>query len=408
MALLGAVVTVRRVDRLSAMMTGGFAAARALTFVLITQSMPVPASGASRPAAIERVELPHGYFWLATPAQIEPQTRYPLIVCLHGTETRAADILEFWLSLEAELPFIFVAPQGIEAGWRETDLTLITEVRSHIEQAVNYDPRRVLLTGHSAGGAMAFHLLYVEDYPATAVAVTANYVPPTVTADLVKQRRDVPLFYAVGEADVNRPRMRDGLHLLRGAGANVTVQRPRIGHVLSPRIGQAALDWFGSVCRDTTQRTLDDARADLEEERLPGPAAAALERILGQRRSHFAQQVAEATDLLEQLQRPGRVTLARAQLLAERVDFLAARDALMEVERHYNPSSLAAEAKQRRQNIESMPRVVQMLATIQRETQEREAAALWQAAMRALAQARLTDAQRNCRNILALYPASSV
>ena len=154
--------------------------------------------------AVERVELLHGYYWLATPAGMDPQTRYPLVVCLHGTETRAADLMGFWLSLEADLPLIFVAPQATDAGWRDTDLTLLAELTEHIAQTVPYDPERVLLTGHSAGGAMAFHLLYVEDFPATAVAVTANYLPPTVTAEMIERRRDVPLFYAVGEADLNR------------------------------------------------------------------------------------------------------------------------------------------------------------------------------------------------------------
>ncbi|HUU83906.1 MAG TPA: hypothetical protein VM243_10415, partial [Phycisphaerae bacterium] len=253
--------------------------------------------------SIERVELPHGFYWQATPKEMDPQTRYPLIVCLHGTETRASDLLEFWLSLEAELPLIFVAPQGSNAGWRDTDLPLLSELTDRIAGTLPYDAERVLLTGHSAGGAMTFHLLYVEGFPATAAAVTANYLPPTVTAEMVARRRDVPLFYAVGEADLNRARMRQGLYLLRGAGASVTVQRPPIGHVLSREIGQAAMDWFASVCRDTVERRLDEARVALVggSERYPGPAAASLEDLLGQRRAHFPDQIASAEELLARL-----------------------------------------------------------------------------------------------------------
>ena len=47
-------------------------------------------AAASQPV-LERVELPHGYYWLAKPAARDPEIRYPLIVCLHGTETRSAD-----------------------------------------------------------------------------------------------------------------------------------------------------------------------------------------------------------------------------------------------------------------------------------------------------------------------------
>lgn len=362
--------------------------------------------GADDELAAERVELPHGYYWLATPAQMDPQTRYPLIVCLHGTETRAGDMLAFWLSLEAELPLIFIAPQGTNAGWRDADLTLLAELSDQISQTVPYDPDRVLLTGHSAGGAMAFHLLYVEGFPATAVAVTANYLPPTVTAEMIEQRRDVPLFYAVGEADLNRPRMRDGLHLLRGAGARVTVRRPPIGHVLSREIAQAALDWFASVCRKTVERRLDEARAALEAgaEAYPGPVAAALEELLGQRQAHFPNQMALAADLLNQLQEPGHRALAEARGLVQQNRPLEAREVLLEVERRYQPSSVATEAKRRRLAVEAEPGVAQRLAAIDQENARRKAADLWRTVLLALADARVDEAKRHCRSLLALYP----
>lgn len=356
--------------------------------------------------AVERVELLHGYYWLAAPAGMDPQTRYPLVVCLHGTETRAADLMGFWLSLEADLPLIFVAPQGTDAGWRDTDLTLLAELTEHVAQTVPYDPGRVLLTGHSAGGAMAFHLLYVEGFPATAVAVTANYLPPTVTAAMIEQRRDVPLFYAVGEADLNRPRMRDGLNLLRGAGARVAVRRPPIGHVLSREIGQAALDWFGSVCRKSVERRLDEARAALGEGKrtYPGPAAAALEELLRQQQAHFPDQIALAADLLGRLQQSGQRALADARRLVHEDKPLEAREVLIDVERRYQPSSVAAEAQARRLEVEADPRVAQRLAAIDAQNAQRKADDLWRSVLLALADARVDDARRHCRSLLALYP----
>ena len=359
-------------------------------------------------ADIRRVELPEGGYWLALPVDYDPQARYPLIVCLHGTETRADDILRFWLSLEADLPLIFVAPQGVDAGWQDADLKLIDSFWSHLAQTVNFDPTRVLLTGHSAGGAMAFHLLYAEGFEATAVAVTANYVPPTVTAEMVAQRRRVPIFYAVGEADLNRPRMRDGLYLLRGAGASVSVKRPPIGHVLSREIGQAALSWFESVCRRATKKHIDAARLDADHDHYLGPAVAALEAILANRRAHFPEHAAMAADLLNELQQPGRQSLARAQVLMDNHQPMAARELLIEVEQRYQPSPLAAQARTRRQQLDKLPEVARELAAKRRAEQEQAAADLWQAALTGLAEARLEAAERYARSVLELYPKSAV
>ncbi len=366
------------------------------------------ASVAGQAADVQRVELTGGFYWLALPAEYDPQVAYPLIVCLHGTETNADDILGFWLSLEAELPLVMVAPQGVDAGWRDADLRFIEQLRSHVRETLGYDPARVLLTGHSAGGAMAFHLLYAESFPATAIAVTANYVPPTVTKEMVAARSDVPVFYAVGEADLNLPRMREGLHLLRGAGAGVSVERPKIGHVLDPDIGQAALSWFESVCRRDAKARLDEARLDVNKDHYLGPAASALEDILRNRRAHFAEHVALATDLLNGLQGPGRRLLSNARALARGHKPLTARMLLLEVEQRYQPSSLAGEARARREHLEQLPEVARELAADLETRQEQAAAGLWRTALSALAGARLEAAERCARNLLELYPESAV
>jgi predicted esterase len=357
---------------------------------------------------VQKLELPGGACWLALPADYDPQVQYPLIVCLHGTETRAEDILGFWLSLDAELPFLFVAPQGVDAGWRDADLRLIEQLRDHLPRKVSYDPQRALLTGHSAGGAMAFHLLYVESFPATAVAVTANYVPPTVTAEMVANKRDVPVFYAVGEADLNRPRMREGLYLLRGAGASVTTERPNIGHVLDRRIGQAALSWFESVCRRTTRKRIDDARLDVTQQHYLGPAAGSLEEILRNRRAHFTEHTALAAAALHDLQAPGRQALARAEILVSGDQPLPARQLLLEVEQRYEQSSLADEARTRREPLDRLPQVARELAARRQAADRKAADELWKAAVTALANGKLDAAERYARSLVKLYPDSAV
>jgi hypothetical protein len=225
---------------------------------------------------------------------------------------------------------------------------------------------------------------------------------------MVAQRRKVPIFYAVGEADLNRPRMRDGLYLLRGAGASVTVKRPPIGHVLSREIGQAALSWFESVCRRVTKKRIDAARLDADHDHYLGPAAETLEAMLANRPAHFPEHVAMAADLLSELQQPGRQSLARAQVLTDNNQPMAARKLLIEVEQRYQPSALAARARTRRRQLDELPDVVRELAAKRQAEQEQAAADLWQAALTALAEARLEAAQRYARGLLELYPKSAV
>ncbi|UCG17102.1 MAG: hypothetical protein JSV19_03535 [Phycisphaerales bacterium] len=308
-----------------------------------------------------RVDLDHGFYLVSRAAGFADDVPLPLVICLHGTKTTAADILSFWTSFDHTLPLVVVAPQGVHAGWRDSDRALLREFLDDLPRTLSYDKQRVLLTGHSAGGAMAFHLLYVEGFPATAVAVTANYVPPTVESEHVHAHKDVPVFYAVGERDVNRARMRKGLALLRDNGVSVTVRRPQIGHVLDRSVGQEAMTWFESLCRSRTEEVLAAARASLQDDRAFAPSACALEEIVRVPSIQFSDQVESANALLMQIRQPGYRMLARADRLLRAGRPLEARSEILKVEQRYRSSSLEAEARRRRQRIEAMPKVAELL-----------------------------------------------
>jgi hypothetical protein len=256
---------------------------------------------------------------------------------------------------------MIVAPQGVHAGWRDSDRDLIRESLEHMSRTLSYDPQRVLLTGHSAGGAMALHLLYVDGFPATAVAVTANYVPPSVRPEHIRARSDVPVFYAVGQSDINHERMHDGLALLREQGVRVTVQRPPIGHVLNRNVGQAAMTWFESVCRSRVDRIFVDAHDALRNDGLVSRATCALEDILRCPATQFPDQIEAASDLLARLQESGRQTMTRADGFVRDGRLLEARTQWLHVEQRYEGSSLAAEARRQREKIEAVPAVADLL-----------------------------------------------
>lgn len=364
------------------------------------------AFGAPPDGGTQRVELENGYYLLHRPADQKPDTPLPLIVCLHGTETSAEDILTFWRSLSAELPYVLVAPQGSRAGWRASDLPLLREMLAHVRQNVVFDPGRVLLTGHSAGGAMSFRLLYVEGFPATAVAVTANYLPPNITGEQARERVEVPVFYAVGTRDLNRERMRAGVALLRDAGVKITMRRPRIGHVLDRRVGQQALEWFEQGCRSRAQARIAQARDYRGSQADAGLLAAELEAVLEHPETHFRDQLPLVREALTCLEAPGRRMLARARELAGERKYAKAYGLYSRVERNYHPASLAEVAKGYRLKLERDPRAAAEIATPRKE-REAQALLLWTAVKQALARSDRSAAARHCRELLVKYPRSS-
>lgn len=326
---------------------------RSLT--LVAGVLTVGSATAQLVAEVTCVELDRGSYYLTRPDAVPNDAPTPLIFALHGTQTRAVDVIDAWRRLDHTLPVTIVAPQSGGIGWCDGDLAHLEDVLSHVRANVPHDPRRVLLTGHSAGGALALHLLYVEGFPATAVAVTANYVPPTVSVSNVRSHRDIPLFYAVGKADPNRFLMRDGLNMLRGQRVSVTVRRPDIGHVFDPNTIAEALLWFQDHCRQVTDSDLNQAADVLTTDDAPGSALAAMERIVGHPLCFDRDHTARAADLAERLRLRGKILLARADSELGQRHVFVADDLLHRIERRYAGSSLAAEARWRRIQLERRP-----------------------------------------------------
>lgn len=352
----------------------------------------------------EWVALDNGRCLVSRPQRDAPDGRFPAIVCLHGTNTNAEDMVAFWKSLAASLPFVIVAPQGATNGWGRDDMTLLDEVGTELLRALPIDRSRVLLAGHSAGGAMAMHLLYTRGFPCTAVAVTANYVPPNMTDQEIKARRDVPVLYVVGLNDPNRQPMLDGLARLRANGAFVTVRRPPIGHVLDRSVGQDALLWFEARCRADVDTTLATAGRAQPANVLIGERIAAVEAIMQNADAHFDDQVSTARSLLARLLAPGRRRLAEAKAKIDAGEPLSAYDVLVAIEVAFRPSSLCEEARGLRRGLESDERVAAALAARRSAEHRRLADEMWRTVALALAVGDADKARRGCARLVARFP----
>jgi hypothetical protein len=308
-----------------------------------------------------RVDLPRGHYYLAQSEPAPTGSPLPLVMMLHGTDTRASEMLAFWRAMPFKLPCILVAPQSSAAGWNDTDVVFLRDVIADVRADVPHDPSRVLLTGHSAGGAMAFHLLFVEDFPATALAVTACYLPPTIAAAHIKSRRNVPVYYAAGMRDLNRNRLLAGLTRLRDAGVRVTVGTNQARHVLDRTLTSGALAWFENLGRVVVESRLRTAARVYDTGARPGDAMAMLEEMVEHRVVYFPDQVERAEAILATLLAKGHAALGRASESERRHLYLVAHRELLGIEQRYTPGSIAVEARSRRQSLERKPEVASVL-----------------------------------------------
>jgi acetyl esterase/lipase len=350
-----------------------------------------------------RIDLEHGACVVDRPAGLSPDAPAPLVFCLHGTSARADEIAAFWRSIGGALPFVIVAPQAGAAGWSDADLPLLRDTLRYMQHTLHYDPQRVLLSGHSAGGALALHLLYAEDFPASAVAVAGAYLPPTVTAKAVEARRRVPVLCTLGETDPNRTAMLRGVNTLRQAGVDVkTIEFPA-GHELTPAIGKAIMSWFDDICGQTIERRLRSARASFAWQPGHGERLADVEDVLRHADVYRPDEVREAREALVRLERPAREAFLEAdRMVAEKRPF-DARRSLLELEEQYQPASIVDEIHDKRLQIESDPRVARLLRLEPKPPAEWTASHLLHRAQWAVDRNRLADAIDICRKIGADY-----
>lgn len=101
-------------------------------------------------------------YWIEMPANYDPNTAYPLIVGLHWRGGSASEIYGwsgfFGLKNLYNGNAIFLAPEGIDAGWANTgdrDVHFMRNMISQVQQNVCTDTKRVFATGFSFGGMMS-------------------------------------------------------------------------------------------------------------------------------------------------------------------------------------------------------------------------------------------------------------
>lgn len=135
--------------------------------------------------------------------------KWPLILSLHGSGERGADItaVKRWgihkvLKENDKLPFVVVSPQLPEGEMWEMKINLLSDLLDKIESNYNIDSDRLYLTGYSLGGygTWNFAILKPERFAAI-VPISGGAISPQRAQRLDK----LPIWVAHGDSDTIVP-----------------------------------------------------------------------------------------------------------------------------------------------------------------------------------------------------------
>ncbi|GAA3341232.1 hypothetical protein GCM10020358_31810 [Amorphoplanes nipponensis] len=117
---------------------------------------------------------------LRLPGNYSSSRSYRLVVGLHWLNGSANDVVGngfYGLQQRSDNSAIFVAPQGLDAGWANTggrDVTLVDDILRVVENDLCVDPAQRFALGFSYGGAMSYALACARPTVFRAVAPIAG------------------------------------------------------------------------------------------------------------------------------------------------------------------------------------------------------------------------------------------
>lgn len=143
-------------------------------------------------------------FYIYAPAKVAASPA-PLLLTLHGSYSKADDMLEHWIPTARANGFVVAAPVARQAAaWqiRADGPRFMRAVVAEIERLHAIDRRRIYLFGHSGGAvhALTLSMLDSEYFAATAVFAGAWRQPNEFIA-VPHARRAIPVAIYTGARD---------------------------------------------------------------------------------------------------------------------------------------------------------------------------------------------------------------
>ena len=192
----------------------------------------------------------HGGFTLYVPEDYSAQSRWPVIIALHGAGSDGRHFIWNWMREARRRGYLVLAPKSLRQSWSLEDDEGLLEILGWLQGTYNVAGDRILLTGFSDGGSftIVFGLLHPRAYRALA-PMAGVFVPTNETVSSLERARGVPIYLVHGALDFIFPvsNAHETRSRLESAGAAVTYRELDSSHVYPRSENARILDWFESL-----------------------------------------------------------------------------------------------------------------------------------------------------------------
>lgn len=235
------------------------------------QDRKAPASG--------KTPFGSSYYLLDLPTDYSPARRHGLIVMLHGSGGRPEMYRQSFKAALAK-GYLVCLPASIDPnGYDDRDEKQVVAMVEDVIAKHPVDRDRLLVTGHSAGGAISF--FFVANRPDLFTACAPGAAGLRFPAERLKQAAHVPFYIVTGKKDPNFAECERSVEPLRRLGIDVKFEGPEEwGHQLHPDAWAHILAWFEGLASPETVALLQGARVHLDRKAW-GKADAAAKKIEG-------------------------------------------------------------------------------------------------------------------------------
>ena len=218
----------------------------------------------SQPVRVRGKTFSYGLF---VPPAYDPETAFPLVVCLHGAGFTGDSYLERWATRLGEWSILACPTTMAGTWWTRPSEELVLATIEHVRAHYRIDPDRIYLTGMSNGGIGAWIIGMHHAPRFAAVSPMASGIDD-VLFPFLENLRHTPLYVIHGAADQIMPvwLSRNVTNELARLGIAYTYREhewthPHAGGHFFPRQELPSLvEWFRKQHRDPYPRSVTVVR----------------------------------------------------------------------------------------------------------------------------------------------------